>query len=178
MSSVPFYELCVTPVLFGLKNALAALVKAQEHAKANNIPESDLLTARIIQDMRDFVYQIQLYTDVAKSIPNKLNPSIEEISFPGNEKSFAELVDRVQKTITFLEGIDPKSLEGREQAEVAFSPGGGAINLKFTGVMYIWQFSHPNFWFHVTTAYDILRLKGVPLGKMDFLNGGKVMTIY
>ncbi|KAI8943281.1 hypothetical protein NX059_001301 [Plenodomus lindquistii] len=176
MSSLSFYEISLTPIIIGLKNTHAFLKKAEEHAKANKTDVNDFVTARLYPDMANFAFQIQRLTDAAKFIPTRINPAIEGVSIPDTEKTFAELVERVQKTISYLEGIDPKSFEGREQAEIQLSIG-GKFNPKFTGASYVFQFGHPNFWFHVTTAYDILRAQGVDVGKMDFLNGAKLIQV-
>ncbi|KAH9866304.1 hypothetical protein J1614_008870 [Plenodomus biglobosus] len=177
MSSISFRDFCLVPLLNGLKNAHAFIAKADEHVKANSLDANDFLTGRLHPDMADFIYQIQRFTDAAKFIPPRVNPAIEAISLPDTEKTFPELLDRIQRTIAYLEGVDAKMFEGREQEDVPVSIAGGKLNLKFTAATYVWQFAHPNFWFHVTTAYDILRAKGVDVGKMDFLNGAKVIDL-
>ncbi|KAF2845611.1 hypothetical protein T440DRAFT_261143 [Plenodomus tracheiphilus IPT5] len=177
MSSLTFHEICLTPVLNGLKNAHAFITKAEEHVNAKNIDPNDLLTARIHPDMLDFTFQVQRFTDAAKFIPSRINPANEGLSLPDTEKTFSELLERIQKTISYLESIDPKSFEGREQEDVPLTFGGGKIKPKFTAAQYIFQYAHANVWFHITTAYDILRAKGVDVGKLDFLNGAKIIEI-
>ncbi|KAG9195834.1 hypothetical protein G6011_00955 [Alternaria panax] len=104
-------------------------------------------------------------------IPSRLNSSFEPLKIPRDGKTIPELISRIKKIIEYLEAINPDGLNGREQAEVTFL-GGGQSNLKvnqFTGPGVVQSFTHPYFWFHMTTAYDILRKEGVDLGKADFL---------
>ncbi|CAO2652022.1 Nn.00g003050.m01.CDS01 [Neocucurbitaria sp. VM-36] len=177
MAGITFHQVAIVPVLSGLKNAHFFINKGYEHAKAQNIDSNDFLTARLHPDMLDFIYQVQRFTDSAKFIPSRVNPAIEGMSLPDEEKTFPELLARIEKTIKYLESIDPSSFEGREGAEVPMKFGGGTIDVKFNALQYVTQFAQPNFWFHVTTAYGLLRMKGVDVGKFDFLNGAKLITM-
>jgi hypothetical protein len=87
-----------------------------------------------------------------------------------NETSLAQLRDRVARTTAYLEGVDPAGFEGREDAEVVLKLP--SRELTFTGLSYVTDFALPNFFFHVTTAYALLRKQGVAIGKMDYLAGG------
>jgi len=144
MSSITFHEICLTPVITGLKNAHGFISKGYEHAKAKNIDPNNFLTASIHPDMRDFRYQVYRFTDAAKFIPPRVNPSTEGITIPDTEQTFPELLERIQKTISYLEGVDAKSFEGREQETVTIPIGTG---IAFTAAQYVLVFAHPNFWY-------------------------------
>jgi uncharacterized protein len=129
--------------------------------------ESALLEARLAPDMRPLPAQYQMASDSAKNALARLTGT-EAPSMPDTEQSFAELRDRCDKTIAYVKGFDAASLEGSEQREVVLKfPNGQGY--RFNGADYLTGFALPNFFFHVTTAYAILRNAGVSLGKPDFL---------
>jgi len=177
MPPLNFHAFAVTPIVAGLKNAHAFISKAHKHTQTASIDPNDLLTARLAPDMGDFRFQIYRFTDSAKFIPSRVNPAVEAYSLPDEEQTFEELLERIQKTITYLESVGADKFDGQEEHEVVMKFGGGTVQAVFTGVQYVTQFAHPNFWFHVTTAYDILRTKGVDVGKFDFLNGAQIIKI-
>lgn len=146
MTGITFHQLAIIPVLHELKNALAFVTKGYEYTKAQNIDPNDFLTARLHPDMADFIFQINRFTEAAKGIPSRVNPSIEDIMFSNEEKTFPELIARIEKTIMYLEGIDASSLEGREDAEVILLIRGGTLEVRLTGMSYVTQFAHANFW--------------------------------
>ena len=92
-------------------------------------------------------------------------------SWPDEEKSFEELQARISKTVTFLSGLKPEQFAGSENRDIAIKAGGRELNFK--GFAYLETWAKPNFYFHVTTAYAILRHNGIELGKPDFLAGGQ-----
>lgn len=175
MAALTFHNVALTPIIGGLKNAHAFITKGYEHSKTQDIDPTDFLTARLHPDMMDFTYQIYRFTDSAKFIPNRVNPAVEGFSLPDEEKSFPELLQRIERTIKYLEGVDASHFEGREGEQVVMKFG--PVEVKFTALQYVLQFAQPNFWFHVTTAYDILRHKGVDVGKFDFMNGAKIIQM-
>ncbi|KAF1849274.1 uncharacterized protein K460DRAFT_276614 [Cucurbitaria berberidis CBS 394.84] len=177
MPAMSFHQVILIPILSGLKNARFFITKGYEHAKAHNIDPNDFLTARLHPDMRDFIFQIQRLTDAAKFIPSRVNPAVEDLALPDEEKTFPELLARIEKTIKYFEDLDAGCLDGCEDAEVVLKFSEGTLEAKFTALQYVLQFAQPNFWFHVTTAYDILRHKGVDVGKLDFLNGAKLIEV-
>lgn len=144
MSSITFHKIALPPILNGLKNAHAFITKGYEHTKAKSIDPNDFLAASIHPDMKDFRYQVYRFTDAAKFIPSRVNPSTEGISLPDTEQTFPELLERIQKTITYLESVDAKSFEGREQETVTIPIGKG---VDFTAAEYVAHFAHPNFWY-------------------------------
>jgi hypothetical protein len=134
---------------------------------ASEKSEAELIEARLAPDMRPLPAQYQMASDSAKNALARLTGT-EAPSMPDTEKSFAELKDRCDRTISYLKGFDASSLAGSEdrQIELKFPNGSG---YRFIGSQYLAGFALPNFFFHVTTAYAILRNAGVSLGKPDFL---------
>lgn len=129
--------------------------------------EAALIEARLAPDMRPLPAQYQMASDSAKNALARLTGT-EAPSMPDTEKSFAELKDRCGRTIEYLKSFDGKSLTGSEGREVVLKFPNGT-GYRFTGAEYLAAFALPNFYFHVTTAYAILRNAGVSLGKPDFL---------
>lgn len=130
-------------------------------------PEAELLEARLAPDMRPLPAQYQMASDSAKNALGRLR-GIEAPSMPDTEASFAELRERCDKTIAFLQSCDAASLAGADDRSVELRFPGGT-GYRFTGVQYLTGFALPNFFFHATTAYAILRHAGVSLGKPDYL---------
>ena len=129
--------------------------------------ESELLEARLAPDMRPFPAQYQMASDSAKNALARLTGT-EAPSMPDTENSFAELRDRCDRTIAYLTSFDANSLEGSDEREVVLKFPNG-MGYRFLCAQYLAGFALPNFFFHVTTAYAILRNAGVSLGKPDFL---------
>lgn len=125
-----------------------------------------LVDARLAPDMYTLVGQVQRASDTAKGCAARLG-GIDNPSFPDNERTFADLQERIEKTVGFLRGVKAGQIDGTEQKPIEFKVG--PTTLHFVGTSYLLTFVMPNFFFHVTTAYAILRHKGVPVGKMDFL---------
>jgi hypothetical protein len=124
--------------------------------------------------MFPFARQIQLASDAAKGGGARL-AGVEAPAMPDTETTFPELKERIAKTVAFLEGLKREQVDGQETREIVLSfPG---RNMEFTGTSFLLTFSLPNFLFHVTTAYAILRSQGVPLGKMDFLAGAQTAAV-
>jgi len=129
--------------------------------------EADLIGAKLADDMRPLVAQYQMASDSAKNGMGRL-AGIDIPPMPDTEASLAELAARCDKTIAFVRGITPAQMDGSESREVLLKfPNGNGY--RFTGQEYLTRFMLPNFFFHATTAYAILRTQGIPLGKPDFL---------
>ena len=155
------------PVFVRRLNGLAnCLKKAQAHYSAKNYDEATLLNYRFYPDMFNFARQVQASTDHAKNCTAML-AGVDAPKFDDNEKSLAELVARVEKTIAWIESVKPAQLDGSESKDVTVKTRDRELNMK--GVDLLLHRSVPNFYFHVTTAYDILRHNGVELGKRDFM---------
>ena len=158
-ASVPVFK----QLLAGLGDVLG---KAEAHAIDRKIDPSVFLQTRLFPDMFPLVRQVQIATDMAKGGAARL-AGVEIPSFPDTESSFPELQERLTRTIAFLKSIKPAQMEGSEQREVNLQMRMGAVS--FTGQYYLLSWVMPNVYFHVTTAYNILRHNGVELGKWDFL---------
>ena len=146
-----------------MTNMEAWLDKALAEGKA----EAALMEARLAPDMRPFPAQIQMASDSAKNAIARL-AEIEAPSMPDTEASFAELKDRCSRTVAFLKSVERSALDGAEAREVVMKFPNG-MGYKFAGREYLTGFALPNFFFHVTTAYALLRAQGVAVGKPDFL---------
>lgn len=156
-------------VLFSrmFNNLLAIMDKAEQHAKTKKFDTSVLVNSRLAPDMFPFSAQIQFASDTAKGCAARL-AGIDIPSFPDTETTFAELRARIKKTQDFIQSLKPQQIDGSEERSIVMKVGGNQ-ELKFTGLTYLQNFVLPNFYFHVSIAYAILRHNGVDIGKGDFL---------
>jgi len=166
--SLSMYQASVPVFLRNLNNLKAILDKAAANAEARKIDLSVFINARLAPDMLALPAQIQIATDAAKGAGARL-AGVEVPSFEDNETTFPELQARIAKTIDFLKGLKAEQIDGSAERTVTLKLRGNEVN--FTGMNYLLNFALPNFWFHYTTAYAILRHNGVDLGKMDYLGG-------
>lgn len=166
--SVSVYQISIPVFIRGLTNLSAVLAKGEQHAISQQTDPSALVNAKLYDDMRPLSSQVQLASDSVKFAAVRLG-QVTGPSFPDDETTFAELQMRIAKTIEFLQSVDPAAFDGAESRDVVVKIRGNAMN--FGGLQYLSDFVWPNFYFHLTTAYAILRNQGVPLGKMDFLGG-------
>ena len=152
------------------KRQLGALLnwldKAEAHATARKFDPNNYLQLRLAPDMLPFVSQIRIASDAAKGCVARL-AGVEPPKFEDNELSFGDLQARIDKTIHFIEHLDATKLDGSETRAIHLKVGGKELH--FVGSQYLMGWAWPNFHFHMTTAYCILRHNGVPLGKADFL---------
>lgn len=160
--SFGMYEASVPMFVRSLTNMRNWLDKAAQEKS-----ETELMEARLAPDMRPLPAQYQMASDSAKNALARLTGT-EEPSMPDTEQNFAELKDRCDRTIAYLEGFDAASLAASEDREVVIKFRNG-MGYRFDGAEYLAGFALPNFYFHATTAYAILRNAGVQLGKPDFL---------
>lgn len=151
--------LSILPRFAGLK---AALNQAEAFCAERKVDPSVLLNARLSPDMRSLTSQVQLSSDHAKGAFYR-TAGLPNPSMPDNETSFAELHARIDKTLELIGAVSAEQMEGRENSEIVSKIGGREMG--FTGEGYLIGFALPNFYFHVTTAYGILRHNGMPLGK-------------
>ena len=142
------------------------LDKAAAHCAARKIDPAALLTMRLYPDMFAFTRQVQLTCDFAKNTIGRLTG--EPPKFPDEEKSFAELKARIARTVEYVNGFTPAQVDAAADKDVTF-PIGPQQTMTLKGADYLVSFALPNFFFHATTAYDILRHAGVEIGKRDFL---------
>ena len=149
-----------------LGNLAALLRKGEEFAVSKNMNENVLVEGSLFPDMFPLGKQVQIACDQVKGGMARL-AGLEPPKFDDNETTFAQLQERIAKTIAFLDTIKPEQIDGSEAKEITFSIK--EWNFEFVGQQYLLTWIIPNFYFHVTTAYDILRHNGVEVGKADFL---------
>ena len=149
-----------------LTNLSTILDKAQAHVEARKIDPAALTEARLYPDMFPLRRQVQVACDTAKGAVARL-AGVEVPKHEDTEQTLAELKARIAKTLDFIKTFKPAQIDGSEAKEIALKLGGRDV--KFTGMQYLLGHATPNFYFHVTTAYDILRHNGVELGKRDFI---------
>ena len=152
-----------------LKSLSEILTKAQAHAEARKIDPAVLLGARLYPDMFAFTRQVQIACDGPKGCVARL-AGIEVPKHEDFETTFPELQQRIAKVVSFIESVPAEKIDGSEERRIVIPVRNE--ELVFTGLQYLTGFVIPNFYFHVTTAYGILRHNGVELGKRDFL--GKI----
>ena len=159
------------PVFIRMFNNMTAwLDKAEAHAQAKKFEPSVYLTARLAPDMLPFLRQIQMTSDAAKFAVARL-AGVEAPKFEDNETNFAELRERIAKTVAFIKSVPADQIDGTEDKDIALPRRDGTLMIK--GEAYLKHFVLPNFYFHMTTTYALLRHDGVELGKMDFLGALK-----
>jgi hypothetical protein len=149
-----------------LNNLSAVLDKTQAHTAAKKIEPSALLQARLFPDMFPLRRQVLIAADFAKGACARL-AGIEVPKFKDNEQSFEELKARIAKTIAFIDTINAAEIDGSEERDITMQVG--PDTKRFKGQAYLLYTALPNFYFHVTTAYAILRHNGVELGKRDYV---------
>jgi uncharacterized protein len=164
--SLSIHKISVPAFIRGFSVLSSLIDKAEAFAAEKKINPSVLVNARLAPDMLPFSGQIQRASDTSKATIGRLT-TIEVPKFADEESDFAELRQRIAKTVMFLESVDQSALDGSDNKEVTLSSGQRKITL--SGVDYILQFALPNFYFHVTTAQNILRHNGVQVGKLDYL---------
>jgi hypothetical protein len=164
--SLSLHDVSVPVFIRAFRNLSEILEKGRAFADEKGIPHSELLEARLYPDMAPLTGQIQRASDTAKFTAIRV-AQVDNVSMADTETSFDELQARIAATVAFLEKVPSNAMEGREKAEVVLKFG--SLTKTFTAAEYLLSFALPNFFFHVTTAYDILRHKGVPVGKLDFI---------
>lgn len=152
----------------GLTQLSHNIEKAESWASENNVSSEQLAATRLHPDMLPLSFQVQFACNVAKGVLHRV-AGTEWVVHEDNETTTAQLKDRIERTLKLLRDAEGNkdAFKGKEDTEVTVQVPGKEF--KFTGTVYISYWSIPNFYFHITTAYDILRKEGVPLGKPDFL---------
>lgn len=164
--TISMYQASVPPLIRSLKNLAAILEKGAAHAEAKKIDQVVLLSSRLYPDMFSLGRQVQIASDIARRGAARLADS-EAPSVEDNETTFAQLIERLHKTTVYLESLAPEQIDGSEEKSITLPVGKDTMT--FVGLPYLLYFILPNVYFHVTTAYDILRHSGVELGKADYL---------
>jgi uncharacterized protein len=170
--TLSMYQASVPSFQRTLKALDAVLDKAVANAAERKIDPAVLVNARLAPDMHPLSRQIQIATDGVKGCAARL-AGVEVPSFADTETTFPDLKERIAKTLAFIATIKPEQIDGSEARDISLKAGPRELNFK--GQDYLLFFVLPNFYFHATTAYDILRHNGVPLGKLDFLGAAQGM---
>lgn len=164
--SISMYQSSVPIFRHMLGNLKAIMEKAKAHCEANKIDPSVLVNYRLYPDMFSFARQVQIAADAAKNgtgyLAGETPPAFENV-----EQGFDDLIGRIDKTQAYIDGFPSERIDDSEEREVVIQRG--ETTLRYKGQEYLLYRVLPNFYFHVTTAYDILRHNGVLLGKRDFL---------
>jgi hypothetical protein len=164
--SVSLYDVSIPIFTLSLSNLSVILDKAASYAEGKKVDPKVIPQARLILDMLPLSAQIQIACDTAKGAAARL-AGVEVPKHEDTETTLAELKGRVAKTLDFIKTIKPEHLQGAETREIVLQFP--QTTLKFNGINYLTNFVLPNFFFHVTMAYALLRKNGVDLGKRDFL---------
>ncbi len=166
MSKLNMYAISAPAFANMLRNMSAILTKAESQAKAKGYAPDVLLNARLAPDMFSLTRQVQIATDHAKGAMARLSGQAP-VAINDTETTFAELQARIARVLAIVESVSEAQLEGAENRQVTIKIPGS--ELKFDGLSYLTGFALPNFYFHLTAAYAILRHNGIELGKRDFL---------
>ncbi|GAB3399859.1 DUF1993 domain-containing protein [Massilia agilis] len=164
--TVSMYDAAV-PVFRQMLGSLSAILeKAEAHASARKIEPAALLQARLYPDMFPLTRQVQIAADFAKGACARL-AGVEVPRYEDTEQSFGELRQRIEKTLAFIEGLPREAIAASEARDIVLTVAGNTR--EFKGQPYLLHYALPNFYFHLTTAYAILRHSGVEIGKRDFI---------
>ncbi len=164
--TISMYQASVPVIIRSLNNLVGILEKGATYAEAKKIDPSVLVNSRLFPDMLPLSKQVQIASDIAKRGMAQL-AGVEPPKFEDNETTLAELIERTQKTISFLNTVKPEQVDGTEEKTITLPMR--EQTLTFAGMSFLVSFILPNLYFHVTTAYNIFRHNGVELGKIDFL---------
>lgn len=164
--SLTMYQASVAPYIRGLKTLAALLAKGEAHALETGADPQNYVQARLAPDMMTLAGQVQRASDTSKLAIQRLS-GVDAPPMKDTEKTFAELQSRVDRTIAYLRNVTPTQMEGSDGKTINLKFG--RVEASFVGDDYVFEFALPNFYFHLTAAYAILRHLGVPLGKRDYL---------
>lgn len=164
--SLTMYQASVAPYIHGLKVLAALLAKGEAYARETGADPASYVQARLAPDMMTLAGQVQRASDTSKLAVQRLS-GVASPPMEDKETTFAELQGRVDRTIAYLRGVTPTQMEGSDAKTINLKFG--PLEASFAGDDYVFEFALPNFYFHLTAAYAILRHVGVPLGKRDYL---------
>jgi uncharacterized protein len=164
--TISMYQASVPRITNMLNNLGAILDKAQAHVDAKKLDAAALTNARLFPDMLAMNRQVHIATDTAKGVVARL-AGVEIPAYEDNEISFADLKARVDKTVAFVQSFSPEQIDGTEDKAIVTKRGDKETH--YTGMQFLLGHAMPNVYFHVTTAYNILRHNGVEIGKKDYL---------
>ena len=164
--TISMYQASVPRIINMLGNLSRIIEKAQAHADAKKIDPAAIIDFRLYPDMFSLCRQVQIATDTAKSVVARL-AGADIPAYEDNERSFDDLKARIAKTIAFVETFKPAQIDGTEDKDIVTKRGDKETHYK--GMQFLLNHAMPNVYFHVTTAYNILRHNGVEIGKRDYL---------
>ncbi len=164
--SISMYQASIPRFVNILGNLANLLDKAQAHVDAKKLDVTALTGYRLFPDMLPMTKQIQIACDTAKGVIARL-AGVEAPAFDDNEKTIAELKARIAKTVAYVQGFTPAQIDGTEEKAIVVKRGDKETHYK--GMQFLLGHALPNFYFHVTTTYNILRHNGVEIGKRDYL---------
>lgn len=164
--TISMYQVAIPSLVRSLNNLVAILEKGAAHSEAKKIDPSVLISTRLYPDMLPLIRQVHIASDIARRGVARL-AGVEAPAVEDSETTFAELCDRLRSAVAYIESFTSEQIDGSEEKVVTLTVG--KETLTFAGQDYLLFFILPNVYFHVTTAYDILRHCGVELGKRDFL---------
>ncbi|MSP68137.1 MAG: DUF1993 domain-containing protein [Alphaproteobacteria bacterium] len=164
--NISMYQVTVPRFVTILGNLIGILDKAQAHVDAKKIDSEALTTYRLFPDMLPMTKQVQIACDAAKGAVARL-AGMEIPMYEDNEKTLADLKARITKTIAFIQTVAPAKIDGTEDKEIVIKRADKEVRYK--GMQFLLGNALPNFYFHVTTTYNILRHNGVEIGKRDYL---------
>lgn len=167
--TISMYQASVPAFVHALDNLAAILEKGAAHAQARKIDDAVLLNSRLFPDMFPLARQVQIATDTARSGAGRL-AGAEFPAYEDTETTLRDLVLRIRRTITYLQSLQPAQIDGGEDKTISWQSRSSTKSMQ--GLPYLMKHLLPNLYFHVTTAYDILRHNGVELGKKDYLGNG------
>lgn len=163
---ISMYQASVPVLVRALNNLSALLEKGAAHAEAKKLEQTSLTGYRLFPDMLPFTAQINIACDITKNGVARL-AGIEPPKFEDTETTFPQLIERIRKTIEFIQSVPAAAIDGSEEKDITLPMRAGPV--QFKGMNYLLGFILPNVYFHSATAYSILRHNGVEIGKMDFL---------
>ena len=166
--SISIYDQSIARMIHMLENLDRIVSKAEAYAEENNIDPAALLQARLYPTMKNFVFQVQVATDISKGCAARLSGT-EIPNWDDDQESFADVHARIKKALDYLATFKPEQFEGSETLELEVKLRSHIVN--FTGQSYLLGFVLPNLYFHVATAYNLMRHNGLDLAKPDFIGG-------
>jgi hypothetical protein len=169
MMKVSIHAIAVETFVPMLRSLSGVLDKGAEHARANKSDPHALVNARLAPDMYTLAQQVQLASDQARDAAARLSGQ-DVPNFDSNEKTLDELKARIAKTIDYVQGVRAAAFEGAEDRKITIPIPENNIAFEMNGLQFLRDWALPNFYFHVVTAYDILRHNGVEIGKRDYLS--------
>ena len=164
--AISMYQACIPTLTRALNNLIGVLEKGAAHCEAKKIDPSVMIASRLYPDMFTLAKQVQIASDVSKIGSSRL-AGVEFPKYEDNEVSFADLIERLRKTVAYLKTLKPEQIEGSEARTIKWTAQG--TDYVQPGMEYLFNRVLPNVFFHCSTAYDILRHNGVEIGKQDFL---------